>query len=1281
MPPEGGPSAMHQFSSCFRSVRATLGKAARCALLCTSILLCSSPSLPPGSTPENAASVVTAARAEIAEKVRSAPLVFERSPDCPSQFVAHGSGFGVLLTPSAAVLKLQAPELGRRQAPHEKQEAQEAAVSLSIGFVDANPAPVLEGAQELAATTHYFLGKREARWRRNVRSFGRVVYREIYPGIDLAFYGTRRQFDYDFIIAAGADPRRITLDFRGVDRVRLDAAGKLVLDVQGRSVEFTEPSIYQEHDGARRSVAGTYALRGGGRVGFELGDYDRNRELVIDPTLVFATIVGGGEDDDYGKALAVDSSGSVYVAGETQSLDFATVEDYSSDSGFDLNDAFVVKLGPLGNVLYSVYFGGDDSDTASDIAVDAQGNVYVTGFTDSSDFPVKNPLQSTGAADGTSDAFVLKLNPTGSELIFSTYLGGSSTDYGNAIALDSQSSVYVVGATESDDFPLAAPRQSTLGGSDEYSDAFVTQLDANGRRLIYSTYLGGSEEDEAYAVAVNDRQEAWIAGQTHSHDFPTRDAPQPSYGDDGDAFVVRLGGGGRDLLNSTFLGGSSTESGDAIALDREGNVYVTGSTYSSDFPTLNPVQGALDGTGRHSDAFVAGLDATGTRLLFATYLGGDDADFGAGIAVDQQGFIYVSGDTYSSDFPGVKAEPGTHDTGSGFISIFGPKGSALKFSMYFGGSDRDTLSRLALGPDGDVYVAGTTRSVDFQQGIDVGPGGAVNGFAARLRIQASDYALPPAPRASSSAASKPPPPAAKRTVATSSQSSTPVVRVRVYDATGAATPKASLLPTLLDAGNVDGVYALNIEYVPIPSEIEAPEDGVVLLSDPVPSPLILHFFPRVGGFGRVKVYADNGGQGYTRPAEGSWEIDLPLEAARSRITKTRALVAEHPEGTFRSETLARLAEAERLLDEATEGSSVDPKLVFEALSAGLWAGEMATVDAAKRAISERGKRTGFHFGCSTAGSERWGAREKRMFSEVFNFSTVAEFFLVDYERKPGKLTSDLAQQKVSWLRRKGIPSKGHPLVYLIDQATPDWLKGKPFEFVANAMRTRIERDVRLFRRRVGVWDIINEANQPNRYFSRDQIHLLTRLAAEWTKQADPEAVRVVNVDWPSGDYVVVPDLKKVFGRAETPLEYLRTLIQAGVDYDAIGIQMYYPGLDLMELSRLLDRYGRLGKPIHITEIGVSSAPASDPQSFFAAQDFSRTRGEWHRPWDEELQAEWIEQFYTIAYSKPAVQAMIYWDFVDAFWPWGGLMTRAYEPKRSFYRLRDLLKSWGFASAR
>ena len=370
---------------------------------------------------------------------------------------------------------------------------------------------------------------------------------------------------------------------------------------------------------------------------------------------VYSTYLGGSGIDQ-GEGIAVDSSGNVYVTGGTYSEDFPTKNPLRPTYGGE-HDVFVTKIDPSGSILvYSTYLGGSKDDRAAGIAIDSSGNAYVTGGTTgwSGDFPIKDALQPSSGG-GEWDAFLVKVNPTGSDLVYSTYLGGSGFDWGYSVTVDCSGNVYVIGQTGSEDFPTKDALQSVLGGG---WDAFVTKVDPSGSGLIYSTYLGGSDVDKGNGIAVDSSGNAYVTGNTTSADFPTKDALQPVLGGDSDAFVTKVVPSGSALIYSTYLGGSKGDQSSAIAVDSSGNVYITGRTESLNFPTKAAFQPGFGGGSRiygafwfNGDAFVVKVDCTTSDLVYSTYLGGTGGDQGYSIAVDFSGSVYVVGFTNSEDFP------------------------------------------------------------------------------------------------------------------------------------------------------------------------------------------------------------------------------------------------------------------------------------------------------------------------------------------------------------------------------------------------------------------------------------------------------------------------------------------------------------------------------------------------------------------------------------------------------------------------------------------------------
>jgi hypothetical protein len=426
---------------------------------------------PPSSVQTSSA---PASRGAVGQQLLQLPLHLEPAAD-DAGFVSRGPGYALRVDATATHFLL------RGESP----------ASVRVEIRGGNKKAVGRAVDALPGRSNYFLGNDPSRWRRDVPHYGRVEYRGVYPGIDVAYYGREGQLEYDFIVGAGADPRRIVMRFEGAKRLRIDADGNLVVSVPGGG-ELTHraPVAYQEGDRGRSEVQARFVKRGSRDVGFAVGAYDRGRALVIDPVLVYSTYLGGSHSD-YLEALAVDGAGNVYVAGFTYSTDFPTANPLQA-SLHGHPDAFVTKLDAAGSALvYSTYLGGSGIDRPNALAVDAAGNAYVAGVTSSADFPTANPIQAS--LKGGADAFVVTLNAAGSALVYSTYLGGgnlSDADSAEALAVDGAGNAYVAGRTFSTDYPTANPLQASLHGP---HDAFVTKLDAAGTALVYSTYLGGSD--------------------------------------------------------------------------------------------------------------------------------------------------------------------------------------------------------------------------------------------------------------------------------------------------------------------------------------------------------------------------------------------------------------------------------------------------------------------------------------------------------------------------------------------------------------------------------------------------------------------------------------------------------------------------------------------------------------------------------------------------------------------------------------------------------------------
>ena len=688
-------------------------------------------------------------KAQVSETYGRLPLSFEANlgqTDPRVKFLARGLGYTLFLTPTEAVLtltgertpELAAPNTGKFEKPQELRRN-----TLRMRIVGANPRAQVEGRDKLPGKTHYFLGNDPARWRTNVPTYAKVHHQAIYPGIDLMYYGNQRQLEYDFAVKPGAEPGRIVLHFEGAQRLEVDAGGDLVIHTGAGPIHQRRPVVYQEIHGTRQAVAGGYILRGRQEVGFQVAAYDESRPLIIDPVLVYSTYLGGSASDQ-GLGIAVDAAGSAYVTGLTLSTDFPTTPgafDTTRNGDFD---AFVTKLDATGSaLLFSTYLGGSAQDVGGGIVVDTAGNAYVTGWTFSTAFPT-TPGAFDTSPNGDFDAFVTKLDATGSALLYSTYLGGSGQDLGSSIGVDTAGNTYLTGSTRSTNFPTTPGSfDTTLTGG---ADAYVTKLNAIGSApLVYSTYLGGNDVDEGIGIALDAAGNAYLTGLTFSTDFATPGAFDTTVNGGGDAYVTKLNAiGSAPLLYSTYLGGSSFEWGLGIAVDAAGNAYVHGRTASLNFPTT---PGAFDTTFNGViDAFVTKLNATGSApLLYSTYLGGSAQDEGFGIALDAAGNAYAIGRTFSGDFP---TTPGMDTSLNGGSDVYVTKldvtGSApLLYSTYLGGSSFEFGFGIAVDAAGNAYVTGATGSANFPTtpgAFDVTFNGGEDVFVTKI----SDVVGPPA---------------------------------------------------------------------------------------------------------------------------------------------------------------------------------------------------------------------------------------------------------------------------------------------------------------------------------------------------------------------------------------------------------------------------------------------------------------------------------------------------------------------------------------------------------
>lgn len=695
------------------------------------------------------------------------PLFFEPGPSgrsSPTNFLARGPNFQMVLSPVEADFVLRQPEPGPAPDPARREQAlrasRAAARAVRISLVNANPRAAISGGDLMTGKVNYLIGNDPAQWRTQVPMFGQVRIQDLYPGIDLLYYGNHRQLEYDFTLSPGADPARIALRFQGVDRLSVSSAGELLVRVGQAELRQHPPVVYQFVKGRRRDVAGRYQIQDARTVSFALGAYDRALPLIIDPVFSYSTFVGGNGGDT-GLAVKVDAGGSVYLAGETLSTQFpwgvvgAPFQSQFKGGGIT-GDAFVAKFDNTGaHLLYFTYLGGSSDDGAYDLAIDSAGNAFLTGFTVSPDFPTARALypQISGSQDSTfhvfpSDAFVAELNTNGSGLVYSTYLGGTDRDVGSAIAVDPAGYAYVAGYTFSTNFPAVNAQERFLIGND---DAFVAKIAPGGGSLVYSTYLGGNGIDEAQSIAADPDGFAYVAGYTSSINFPvTPDAYQTNLNGNGiaitvfDAFLTKIGPLGGTLEYSTYFGGEQNDYGYRLALDSSRNVYLTGTTQSTNFPHANLFNLPLgeDGTNIiNFDAFLTKFDTNGIPAYSAQF-GGTFDDAGWDVAVDPLGRAFVVGITASTNFPVRNPFDLLRSFNAGFNDVFvvafDTNAAPVLYSGYLGGGANDYGYAIAVDAEANAYVSGMTFSTNFPTTAGAfasSLNGTSDAFVAKIRWQ------------------------------------------------------------------------------------------------------------------------------------------------------------------------------------------------------------------------------------------------------------------------------------------------------------------------------------------------------------------------------------------------------------------------------------------------------------------------------------------------------------------------------------------------------------------
>ncbi|HUL51452.1 MAG TPA: SBBP repeat-containing protein [Candidatus Nitrosotalea sp.] len=675
------------------------------------------------------------------------PLMFERTGDKTNRYVCRNPGSTIAIGPEETVLFLQSKTNGLAAGPRGRglrripqREGDEASrgdqgAVVRIHLLGANPGSTDTALDELPTTVNYFIGNDPRAWKHRVPAFAKVRFNDVYPGIDVVYYGNQRQLESDFVVRAGADPGQIRFNVSGAERVTTDPQGDLIIQTKAGPVHQSRPIVYQELPGGRREITSRYVIVSERSddtpvadivVCVEVGPYEAGKPLIVDPVLVYSGLLGG-TGDDVGWSVAVGTDGNPVIVGETTSLLFFNNNAlYPIFHGNPLSpglprDVFIAKVGSGGtNIIFSTYLGGTQDDAAYSVALDSSNNICLAGQTYSTDFPVTLDAVSLNI-HGTNfygyypyDAFVTKLDASGSQLLYSTYLGGSRDDVAVGIAVDSADNVYVTGFTASLDYPTINSPPPIGGG---LFDVFVTKLTASDRNLIYSVVFGGLDDDKAQSIAVDSAGNAVVTGFTRSQNFPVTPGAFSSdlhgvrdpilgvfpY----DAFVTKLSADGTSMIYSTYLGGSADDEGFSVTVDTADNAYVTGVTSSTDFPVSNALYQTNSGS---SDVFVTELDPGGANLIYSTYFGGEQTDEGWGITVGTDGSAYVVGSTTSTNLSG--ADPvQLRLRASSDVLVFGlaPGGTSLLYAAAFGGTGNDFGYGITLDNDGNAIVTGSSN--------------------------------------------------------------------------------------------------------------------------------------------------------------------------------------------------------------------------------------------------------------------------------------------------------------------------------------------------------------------------------------------------------------------------------------------------------------------------------------------------------------------------------------------------------------------------------------------
>ena len=741
------------------ATRSLLAFAATIAL--TSGLVCTAQTVPLNQTTPQNPNLSRQAQSNYGKL----PLAFEANKGQADQrvkFLSRGTGYSVFLTAGGMVLALRPAEsviapvpsstslktTSKAQLASSTVVNRPADATMSFNLVGAASNPTAVGEDPLPTKVNYFIGNDPKKWQTNVKTYAKVRYQSVYPGIDLLYYGNNRQVEYDFVVAPGADASKIQFSVKGADALNVDADGNLVLTKGTNQLHFQSPAIYQQVNGSRVKVAGNYTLKDSTHIGFTVAPHDTSKTLVIDPVLVYSTFLGGRAYDQ-GNAIAVDAAGNAYVTGLTSSSDFplATIGTVNPTQ----QRIFVTELDVSGStLLYADYFGGTSgNDYPNAIAVDSNGSAYVSGYTYSNDFSVLNAYQP--ALAGGQDAFLTKLSPDGSSLVYSTYLGGNNYDSAQGIGVDAAGEATIAGSTTSQNFPLANAYQSSISPDQnsrwgQYS--FFSRFSADGSTLIYSSYLAGNLDQncsyycEPYTtvngLALDSSGNLYLVGNTDTTNYPTTSGAYlttyPGTYNNTVPFISKFDTSGA-IVYSSYFGGNGYSYATAVAADTGGFAYVTGyDEGGGSFPITatticNPNTQSCSGT------FVTKFDTAGATLVYSTYMGPNNGSQGTAIQVDANGDAYVAMNSGSAQYTTVDQIEGYIGGNETLLIEIDPIASTQLFATFVGGGQYDYATGMVLDSSAAIYLTGGTQSTYFpatQSAFQSSWGGQTDAFILKI---------------------------------------------------------------------------------------------------------------------------------------------------------------------------------------------------------------------------------------------------------------------------------------------------------------------------------------------------------------------------------------------------------------------------------------------------------------------------------------------------------------------------------------------------------------------